>query len=36
MKKIISVLGCTGSIGLNSLKIVDKKKSFFSVYTFCK
>ena len=32
MKKIISVLGCTGSIGLNSLKIVDKKKSFFSVY----
>ena len=31
MKKKISILGSTGSIGLTSLKIVDKKKSFFKV-----
>ena len=27
MKKTISILGSTGSIGLNSLKIIDKKKN---------
>ena len=31
MKKKISILGSTGSIGLTSLKIIDKKKSFFKV-----
>ena len=32
MKKFISILGSTGSIGLNSLKIFDKKKNLFSIY----
>ena len=32
MKKKISILGSTGSIGLNSLKIIDKKKHLFSIY----
>ena len=30
MKKIISILGSTGSIGLNTFKIIDKKKKLFS------
>ena len=30
-KKIISILGSTGSIGLSTFKIIDKKKSFFKV-----
>ena len=29
MKKKISILGSTGSIGLTTLKIIDKKKNFF-------
>ena len=31
MKKFISILGSTGSIGLNSLKIIKKKKNLFKV-----
>ncbi len=31
MKKTISILGSTGSIGLTTLKIIDKKRSFFSI-----
>ncbi len=31
MKKTISILGSTGSIGLNSLKIIDKKKNKFKI-----
>ncbi len=31
MKKKISILGSTGSIGLSTLKIIDKKKNFFSI-----
>ena len=31
MKKLISIIGSTGSIGLTSLKIIDKKKNFFKV-----
>jgi len=31
MKKIISILGSTGSIGLNSLKIIKKKKNLFKI-----
>ena len=31
MKKKISILGSTGSIGLTSLKIVEKKKHLFSI-----
>ena len=31
MKKYVSILGSTGSIGLSSLKIFDNKKSLFSV-----
>ncbi len=31
MKKYISILGSTGSIGLNALKIVNKKKKLFQV-----
>ena len=31
MKKSISILGSTGSIGLNSLKIISNKKFLFSV-----
>ncbi len=30
-KKSISILGSTGSIGINSLKIIDHKKNFFRV-----
>ena len=28
MTKLISILGSTGSVGLNALKILDKKKNF--------
>ena len=31
MKKTISIIGSTGSIGLSTLKIIDKKKKLFSV-----
>ena len=31
MVKTISILGSTGSIGLNSLKIIDKKKNDFKI-----
>ena len=31
MKKIISILGSTGSIGHNSLKILSKKKKLFKI-----
>ena len=34
MKKNVSILGSTGSIGLNSLKIFNKKKKLFSIKTF--
>tara|TARA_B110000211_G_scaffold231366_1_gene292838 strand:- start:10968 stop:12140 length:1173 start_codon:yes stop_codon:yes gene_type:complete len=32
MKKKVSILGSTGSIGLNSLRIFEKKKNLFSIY----
>ena len=32
MKKKVSILGSTGSIGLSSLKIFEKKKNIFSIY----
>ena len=32
MKKKISILGSTGSIGNSVLKIIDKKKNFFEIY----
>ena len=31
MKKKISILGSTGSIGLNTLSIIDKKRHFFNI-----
>ena len=31
MKKNISILGSTGSVGLSTLKIIDKKKEFFRI-----
>ena len=31
MKKTISILGSTGSIGLNALKIIDKKRKMFYI-----
>ena len=31
MKKSISILGSTGSIGLNSLKIINQKKFLFDI-----
>ena len=31
MKKKISILGSTGSVGLTTLKIIDQKKLFFSI-----
>ncbi len=31
MKKTISILGSTGSIGISTLRIIDKKKNFFKV-----
>jgi len=32
MKKTISILGSTGSVGLTTLSIIDKKKKFFNLY----
>ena len=32
MRKSISILGSTGSIGLSTLKIIDNKKNFFKIY----
>ena len=29
MKKIISILGSTGSVGLNALSIIEKRKNLF-------
>ena len=34
MKKLISILGSTGSVGLTTLEIVDKKKNYFKPYIF--
>ena len=34
MKRLISILGSTGSIGLSTLKILDLKKSHFKPYLF--
>ena len=34
MKKLISILGSTGSVGQSSLKIIDKKKNYFIPYIF--
>ncbi len=34
MKKLISILGSTGSIGLTTLHIVDKKKNYFKPFIF--
>ena len=31
MKKTISIIGSTGSIGLSALKIIEKKKNFFTI-----
>ena len=32
MKKLISILGSTGSIGSNTFKIIDKKRNNFKIY----
>ena len=34
MSKIISILGSTGSIGLSSLSIIEKKKKYFRLNVF--
>ena len=34
MKKLISIFGSTGSIGLSTLKIIDKKRNYFKPYVF--
>ena len=34
MTKLFSILGSTGSIGLTTLKIINKKKNFFKPYIF--
>jgi 1-deoxy-D-xylulose-5-phosphate reductoisomerase len=34
MKKFISILGSTGSVGLTTLSIIDKKKNLFQPYLF--
>ena len=34
MKKSISILGSTGSIGLNTLKILNKEKNLFKANIF--
>ena len=34
MKKLLSILGSTGSIGLTTLNIVDKKKNYFKPFLF--
>ena len=31
MAKLISILGSTGSVGLSSLKIIEKKKNYFKI-----
>ena len=31
MKKIISILGSTGSVGLSTLKIIEKKRKLFFI-----
>ena len=31
MKKKISILGATGSIGVTALSIIDKKRNFFNI-----
>ncbi len=31
MKKNISILGSTGSVGLSTLKIIDKKRELFRI-----
>ena len=31
MKKNISILGSTGSVGLSTLKIIDRKKKYFQI-----
>ena len=31
MKQTISILGSTGSVGLSTLKIIDKKKNLFKI-----
>ena len=31
MKRLISILGSTGSVGVSTLKIVDKKSSLFKI-----
>ena len=36
MKRTISILGSTGSIGLTTLKIIDKKKKFFKIFFLSK
>ncbi len=35
MKKYISILGSTGSIGLSTLKLIGKKNNFFSINLLC-
>ena len=34
MKKFISILGSTGSVGLNTLSIIDKKRNYFQPFIF--
>ena len=34
MKTLISILGSTGSVGLNTLEIIKKKKNFFKPFIF--
>jgi 1-deoxy-D-xylulose-5-phosphate reductoisomerase len=34
MKKFISILGSTGSVGLSTLSIIDKKRNLFKPYLF--
>ena len=34
MKKSISILGSTGSVGINTLKIISKKKKYFKPLIF--
>ena len=31
MKKLISILGSTGSVGMSTLKIVEKKRNHFEI-----
>ena len=32
MRKSISILGSTGSVGVSTLSIIDKKKNYFKVH----